>query len=157
EKRRMARQGGRLCHSGPRCGADPVRLGVLFEYRRIAALRDRAIACGAGLPSEMHRDLLISAGPGEWRAVVAAGGVPVALRIERGNGAEAGSLYLGRVVRLLPALGAAEVDIGGIRPAFLPQSEMFRHRRRLTEGERVVVEIRREAQAGKAARLAITA
>ena len=56
-------------------------------------------------------------------------------------------------MRLLPALGAALVDIGGDRPAFLPQSEILPRGRRLDEGERVVVQIRREAQGGKAARL----
>ena len=101
----------------------------------------------------MRRELLIAAGPGEWRAALVEDGVPVELRIERGDGAEAGSIHLGRVVRLLPALGAALVEIGGDRPAFLPQSEIFPRGRRLAEGERVVVQIRREAQGGKAARL----
>ncbi len=68
-----------------------------------------------------------------------------------------GSIHLGRVVRLLPALGAALVDIGGDRPAFLPQSEVFPRGKRLHEGERVVVQIRREAQAGKAARVTMAA
>jgi ribonuclease G len=101
----------------------------------------------------MRRELLIAAGPGEWRAALLEDGVAVELRIERGEGGEAGSLYLGRVLRLLPALGAALVDIGGARPAFLPQSEIVPRGRRLDEGERVVVQIRREAQGGKAARL----
>ncbi len=101
----------------------------------------------------MRRELLISAGPGEWRAALVENGAPVELRVERGDGAEAGSIHLGRVRRLLPALGAALVDIGGERPAFLPQSEIFPRRRRLDEGERVVVQIRREAQGGKAAQL----
>jgi ribonuclease G len=101
----------------------------------------------------MRRELLISAGPGEWRAALVEDGAPVELRVERGDGAEAGSIHLGRVVRLLPALGAALVEIGGERPAFLPQSEIFPRFRRLDEGERVVVQIRREAQGGKAIQL----
>ena len=101
----------------------------------------------------MRRELLISAGPGEWRAALVEDGAPVELRVERGDGAEAGSIHLGRVVRLLPALGAALVEIGGERPAFLPQSEIFPRGRRLDEGERVVVQIRREAQGGKATQL----
>ena len=56
-------------------------------------------------------------------------------------------------MRLLPALGAALVDIGGDRPAFLPQSEILPRGRRLDEGERVIVQVRREAQGGKATRL----
>lgn len=101
----------------------------------------------------MRRELLISAGPGEWRAALLEDGAPVELRVERGDGAEFGSIHLGRVRRLLPALGAALVDIGGERPAFLPQSETLPRGRRLAEGERVLVQIRREAQGGKAARL----
>jgi ribonuclease G len=98
----------------------------------------------------MRRELLISAGPGEWRAALVEDGKPVELRVERGDGAEFGSVHLGRVIRLLPALGAALVDIGNDRPAFLPQSEIFPRGRRLDEGERVIVQIRREAQGGKA-------
>ena len=101
----------------------------------------------------MRRELLISAGPGEWRAALVEDDGPVELRVERGDGAEAGSVHLGRVARLLPALGAALVDIGGERPAFLPQSEIFPRFRRLAEGERVMVQIRREAQGGKAIQL----
>jgi ribonuclease G len=101
----------------------------------------------------MRRELLIAAGPGEWRAVLLENGIPVELRVERGDGFEAGSIHFGRVIRLLPVLGAALIEIGGDRPAFLPQNEIFPRHRRLDEGERVVVQIRREAQCGKAARL----
>jgi Rne/Rng family ribonuclease len=98
-------------------------------------------------------ELLIAAGPGEWRAALLEDGVPVELFAERGDRSETGSIYLGRVRRLLPALGAMLVDIGGDRPAFLPASEVLPRGRRLDEGERVIVQIRREAQGGKAARL----
>jgi Ribonuclease G/E len=101
----------------------------------------------------MPRELVIAAGPGEWRAALVENAAPVELRVERRDGGEAGSIHLGRVVRLLPALGAVHIDIGGARPAFLPQSQIFPRGRRLTEGERVVVQIRREAQGGKAPQL----
>ncbi|MGH7030324.1 MAG: ribonuclease E/G [Stellaceae bacterium] len=101
----------------------------------------------------MRRELVIAAGPGEWRAALTEDGVAVELRVERGDGEEAGSIHLGRVVRLLPALGAALVDIGGNRLGFLPQSEILPRGRRLDEGERIVAQIRREAQGGKATRL----
>jgi ribonuclease G len=101
----------------------------------------------------MRRDLLIAAGPGEWRAALLEDGDPVELRVERGDGAEIDSIYLGRVVAVLPALGAALVDIGGERPSFLPQSEIFPRGARLDEGAAVVVQIRRETQGGKAAQL----
>ena len=105
----------------------------------------------------MDRQLLISAGPGEWRAALLETGVSVELFVERGDRSEAGSIHLSRVARLLPALGAALVDIGGGRPAFLPQNEVLPRGRRLHEGERVVVQVRREAQAGKAARVTTAA
>lgn len=101
----------------------------------------------------MDRELLIAAGPGEWRAALLESGVAVELYVERGDRAEAGSIHLGRVRRLAPALGAALVDIGGQRPAFLPQAETVPRGDRLHEGQRVLVQIRRESQGGKAARV----
>jgi ribonuclease G len=101
----------------------------------------------------MRHELLIAAGPGEWRAALLEDGVAVELRVERREGSEAGSIHLGRVRRLLPGLGAGLVDIGGGRPAFLPRSEIVPRGRRLDEGERIVVQIRREAQGGKAAQV----
>jgi Rne/Rng family ribonuclease len=98
-------------------------------------------------------DLLIAAAPGDWRGTLLENGVPVELYVERGDRSEADSIHLGRVRRLVPALGAALVDIGGDRPAFLPASEVLPRGRRLDEGEGVIVQIRREAQGGKAPRL----
>ena len=100
----------------------------------------------------MVRELLIAAGPGEWRAALLEDDVPVEIYVERGDRREAGSIYLGRVRRIEPGLGAALIDIGDQRPAFLPRSEVVPRGKRLHEGERVVVQIRGEAQAGKAAR-----
>ena len=105
----------------------------------------------------MDRKLLITAGPGEWRAALLEESIPVELFVERGDRSESGSVHLGRVVRLLPALAAALVDIGDHRPAFLPLAEVLWRGKRLHEGERVVVQIRREAQAGKAARVTMAA
>ena len=101
----------------------------------------------------MDREVLISAGPGEWRAALLEDDVPVELRVERGDRNEAGSLHLGRVRRLVPPLGAALVDIGGDPPAFLPQREVVPRGKRLDEGERVLVQVLREVQGGKAARV----
>jgi ribonuclease G len=98
-------------------------------------------------------ELLIAAGPGEWRAALLEEGAPVELFVERGDRSEAGSIHLGRVRRLLPALGAMLVEIGDERPAFLPAREVLPRGRRLDEGERVIVQIRREAQGGKAPQL----
>jgi ribonuclease G len=99
-----------------------------------------------------RRELLIAAGPGEWRAVLVEDGAAVELFVERGEGAEAGSIHLGRMIRKLPALAAVLVDIGGDRPVFLPERDILPRGGRLAEGECAVVQIRREAQGGKSPR-----
>ena len=98
---------------------------------------------------------MIGVGPGEWRAAWLEDGVAAELHVERGDTRQAGSIHLGRVVRLAPGLDAALIDIGDERPGFLP----VRPRERsaaptdLNEGARVLVQIRREAQRGKGALL----
>src|SRR6516164_1890669 len=149
----MAGQGRGLCYPGPSRCSDPLGVGLFFDCGRIAALRDGSAAHRPRLPTALLRELLIAAGPGEWRATLLEDGVPVELFVERGDRSEAGSIHLGRVRRLVPALDAVLVDIGGDRLAFLPTSEILPRGRRLDEGEPVVVQIRREAQGGKAAQL----
>ncbi len=105
----------------------------------------------------MARDLVISAGPGEWRAALLEEGALVALFVERGDALEVGSIHLGRVTRLAPGLSAAFVDLGEERPAFLPFAEALPEGRKPQEGARVLVQLRREAQAGKAARVTMRA
>ena len=100
----------------------------------------------------MRRELLIAAGPGEWRAAWLEDGVAAELYVERGDAAPAGSIHLGRVVRLVAGLDAALIDIGEPRPAFLPLARRD-DRTVLDEGARIVVQVRREAQRGKAAQL----
>jgi Ribonuclease G/E len=97
-------------------------------------------------------DLLIGAGPGEWRAAWVEQGAAVELYVERGDTAPAGSIQLGRVVRRTPGLDAVLVDIGNERPGFLPLGDAAADKR-LDEGARVIVQVRREAQQDKGARL----
>jgi Ribonuclease G/E len=96
----------------------------------------------------VRRELLIASGPGEWRAAWVEDGEPVELHVERGDIQPAGSIHLGRVVRLSPGLDAALVDIGEERPGFLPVRGRPPH-----EGARIVVQVRRETQRDKGARL----
>ena len=105
----------------------------------------------AAVISAVRRELLIAAGPGEWRAAWLEDGVAAELYVERGDTAPAGSIHLGRVVRLVAGLDAALVDIGEERPAFLPLRAPAR--RRSTRARGFVVQVRREAQRGKAAQL----
>src|SRR5580704_13204224 len=100
----------------------------------------------------MARELLISAGPGEWRAAWVEDGEAVELYVERGDTKPAGSRHLGRVVRVVSALDAALVDIGDERPGFLPLRDVPEGTQ-ATEGARLIVEVRREAWQDKAPRL----
>jgi Ribonuclease G/E len=95
----------------------------------------------------LRRDLLIAAGPGEWRALWLEDDAAVELYVERGDIRPVGSIHLGRVVRRLAGLDAVLVDIGEERPGFLPLRPLP------DEGARILVEVRREAQRGKGARL----
>ena len=100
----------------------------------------------------MRRQLLISAGPGEWRAALLEKGATVELYVERGDCPPAGSIHLGRVVRRTPGLDAVLVDIETDRPGFLPVRDAPPNLR-LDEGARVIVQVRREALPDKGARL----
>lgn len=95
----------------------------------------------------MRRELLIAAGPGEWRALWLEDGVAAELYVERGDIRPAGSIHLGRVVRRLAGLDAVLVEIGEERPGFLPLRPLP------DEGAPILVEVRREAQRDKGARL----
>jgi Ribonuclease G/E len=95
----------------------------------------------------MRRELLIAAGPGEWRAVWLEDGIAVELHVERGDTASPGTILLGAVVYAAPGLDAAFVDIGEIASGFLPGRPLP------DEGARVIVEVQRESQRGKGARL----
>src|SRR5205814_10116205 len=77
-------------------------------------------------------------------------GIAAELHVERGDAAPAGTIHLGRVLRLVAGLDAALIDIGAERSGFLPVRAGSAD---LTEGARIVVQIRREAQRGKGALL----
>src|ERR1700738_1360943 len=113
----MARQGRRLRDPGPSGCADPLGARLLFQRGRAAALRNSTAARRLRLPNAVLRELLIATSPGEGRATLLEEGVPVELFVERGDRNEAGSIHLGRVSRLLPALSAMLVDIGGEKAA----------------------------------------
>ena len=109
----------------------------------------------------MDRDLLIAAGPGELRGLLVEDDRAVELRILRESaGGRVGEIHLGRVVRLLPALPAALIDIGYDRPAFLSAEDAIGAAPAdmraagiaawFTEGESVLVQVAREAQGDKA-------
>jgi ribonuclease G len=68
----------------------------------------------------MANELIINARPHEIRLALVENGVVVELHIERKTGQELmGNIYRGRIVRVLPGMQAAFVDIGLERSAFL--------------------------------------
>ena len=97
-------------------------------------------------------ELLIAAGPGEWRAAWVEDGEAVELYVERGDTKPPGSIHLGRMVQVISALDAALVDIGDERPGFLPLRSVPASTK-ADEGASLLVAVRREAWAGKAPRL----
>ena len=73
----------------------------------------------------MANELLINARSHETRVALIENGVVVELHIERKTGQELmGNIYRGRVVRVLPGMQAAFVDIGLDRTAFLYVSDV---------------------------------
>ncbi|GAG29514.1 unnamed protein product, partial [marine sediment metagenome] len=73
----------------------------------------------------MANELLINARSHETRVALVENGVVVELHIERKTGQELmGNIYRGRVVRVLPGMQAAFVDIGLERTGFLYVSDV---------------------------------
>ena len=117
-------------------------------------------------------ELLISVSPGEARCAVREGGRIVELIVERARaGPQPGDLFLGRVARIVPGTNAAFVDIGADAQLFLPAREA---RARVdpdgtpreaakgadiaglvTEGQSVIVQVRRAGAGGKAAKASL--
>ncbi len=75
----------------------------------------------------MASELIINSRPHETRVALVENGVVAELYIERKTGQELmGNIYRGRVVRVLPGMQAAFVDIGQERTAFLYVSDVHR-------------------------------
>jgi len=75
----------------------------------------------------MANELIINSRPHEVRVALVENGVVVELHIERKTGQElTGNIYRGRVVRVLPGMQAAFVDIGFDRTAFLYVSDVHK-------------------------------
>lgn len=73
----------------------------------------------------MSEELLVNASPEETRVATIENGVLTELQVERaGRRGRVGNIYQGRVVRVLPGMEAAFVDIGLDRAAFLHVSDI---------------------------------
>ncbi|MGM8885223.1 Rne/Rng family ribonuclease [Psychrobacter sp. 1U2] len=84
----------------------------------------------------MSEELLINVSPMESRVAVMDNGVLSEIYIERHHKLGlVGNIYLGTVVRVLPGMQAAFVDIGQSRTAFLHVNDMQRPPRPVSQGE----------------------
>jgi ribonuclease G len=121
----------------------------------------------------MARDLIVSTTPGETRVALLEDGVVSELFIEReSQRGIVGSIYKGRVTRVLPGMQSAFVELGLERDAFLHAADVFEElpenlltpeeieaarsapiEQRLHEGEEVVVQVLKEPLGTKGARI----
>jgi ribonuclease G len=101
--------------------------------------------------------VVIAAATGEVVAAFLDAGLLVRLELSRGTErGRLGEIVLGRILRVDPDLAAAFVDIGGGRTGFLNFADASRRgsrRRPLGEGDAIVVQVSREAEADKLAKL----
>ncbi|MGZ8155567.1 MAG: ribonuclease G [Burkholderiales bacterium] len=112
-------------------------------------------------------EILINVTPQETRVAVIDHGVTHELQIERASARGlVGNIYMGRVVRVLPGMQSAFIDIGGERAAFLHVADIWGSRphngggsanvpieRLLSEGQNLVVQVVKDPIGTKGARL----
>ena len=112
----------------------------------------------------MTEDILINVTPQETRVAVMEHGVTQELHIERASAKGfVGNIYMGQVVRVLPGIQSAFVDIGGERAAFLHAADIWGNRqngevsvpieRLLAEGQSLMVQVVKDPIGTKGARL----
>jgi ribonuclease G len=121
----------------------------------------------------MTRDLIVGSTPQETRVALLEDGVVCELFIEReAHRGTVGSVFKGRVTRVLPGMQSAFVDIGQERAAFLHVADVFEElpenllspeeqeaarsapiEDRLREGEELVVQVLKEPLGQKGARI----
>lgn len=114
----------------------------------------------------MDREILVSSDALETRVALLEGGTVVEIAVERqSDRSRVGNIYKARVSRVLPGMQSAFVDIGLERDAFLhvtdflftPESEAAGEAPRIEdlvrEGDNVLVQVVKEAIAGKGARV----
>ena len=112
----------------------------------------------------MSEDILINITPQETRVAVIEHGVTQELHIERASSRGfVSNIYMGKVVRVLPGMQSAFVDIGGERAAFLHVADIWGNRvngesglpieRLLNEGQSLMVQVIKDPIGTKGARL----
>lgn len=115
----------------------------------------------------MTEDILINVTPFETRVAVVEHGTVQELHMERSNQrGQVGNLYLGKVVRVLPGMQSAFIDIGLERAAFIHVGDLRQNRlergsntpptpieKLLFEGQPLLVQVIKDPLGSKGARL----
>ena len=112
----------------------------------------------------MTEEILINVTPQETRVAVIEHGVTQELHIERATARGlVGNICMGRVIRVLPGMQSAFIDIGGERAAFLHVADIWgsRHNAELStpiekllaEGQNLLVQVVKDPIGTKGARL----
>ena len=112
----------------------------------------------------MTEEILINVTPQETRVAVVQHGVVLEVQVERASARGlVGNIYMGRVVRVLPGMQSAFVDIGGGRAAFLHVADIWGNRqdgeqgksieKLLAEGQNLLVQVVKDPIGTKGARL----
>ena len=112
----------------------------------------------------MSEEFLVNFTPQETRVAVMEQGVVQELHIERtASRGLVGNVYLGRVVRVLPGMQSAFIDVGLDRTAFLHVADIWEERHNgeppkpiekiLSEGQNLVVQVLKDPIGTKGARL----
>ncbi len=112
----------------------------------------------------MTEEILINVTPQETRVAVIQQGVVQEVQVERASARGlVGNVYVGRVIRVLPGMQSAFVDIGGPRAAFLHVADLWGHRqdgdeakpieKLLAEGQNLMVQVVKDPIGTKGARL----
>src|SRR3954469_23056032 len=134
---------------GCRSATPPVCYGVLASHR-------------TGGP--VTEEILINVTPQETRVAVVEHGVVQEVQVERSSARGlVGNICMGKVVRVLPGMQSAFIDIGGARAAFLHVADIWAHRQEgaeqkpieklLSEGQNLLVQVVKDPIGTKGARL----
>ena len=122
------------------------------------------------LNSIVHEELLMNITPQETRLAVVENGMLQELHIERSsNRGLVGNIYLGKILRVLPGMQAAFIDIGLEKAAFLHVSELIHDKdskltnarnsdypdisKLITQDQSIVVQVLKDPLGTKGARL----
>ena len=105
----------------------------------------------------MAEEILINFTPMETRVAVIENGMPQEIYVERASRRGiVGNIYKGKVVRVLPGMQAAFVDIGLERAAFIPVDELVSVDPQVQQGQRSTIPIAQVIREGQTLLVQVT-